>query len=533
MQDTDTPPSTHRPPPQQSIPKTGYSDGQPHRRDESVTQEAPRSEHSHAESEPRFPLDEDPWELAGRKHQIWRRTVALIGIDALALLMSAAVGALLAGSSAEGTVDILLTYRLGAAATLLAILCYAIAELYNAIPPPPPEETRTLVTMTTVAFGGVATAAGLMSSRTYFVLFYLGLAWMVAMLAVPLCRAFLRHLCAHRSWWQRPVVVLGAGPRGCSITRTLVSQPSHGLRPVALFDDDPERHGGTVEGVPVIGFLAQATYFSQKGIPYAIAELPSTNDQQRARQLEFCTSGFQRVLFIPENFSELPNRWARAQAVGGMLGLELRRRLHSRWRHRLKRIFDIIVASILLVGLLPLGLLVALLIKLDSEGPVFYRQSRLGSGGRLFQVIKFRSMRTGADERLQELLEKDPEARAEYERFQKLKDDPRVTRVGRVLRGTSLDELPQLWNVLKGDMSLVGPRAYLPDELSKMKRLDNLILRSTPGLTGLWQVSGRNELSFETRVELEASYVRNWSLFFDLYLLIRTIPVVLLGRGAQ
>ena len=168
----------------------------------------------------------------------------------------------------------------------------------------------------------------------------------------------------------------------------------------------------------------------------------------------------------------------------------------------------------------------------DSEGPVFFSQERLGRDGRCFRILKFRTMHVGAHKRLREVLESDPAAREEYELYAKLKDDPRITRVGRFLRQCSLDELPQLFNVLRGQMSLVGPRAYLPEELPRMVGKHRSILHVTPGITGLWQVSGRNELPFAMRLDLDLRYVRNWSVSLDLYLLARTLPTVLLRRGA-
>jgi lipopolysaccharide/colanic/teichoic acid biosynthesis glycosyltransferase len=156
----------------------------------------------------------------------------------------------------------------------------------------------------------------------------------------------------------------------------------------------------------------------------------------------------------------------------------------------------------------------------------------MGADGQIFTLLKFRSMYSDADERLEEVLASDPERREEYETYHKLEDDPRVTPVGDMLREYSLDELPQLINVVRGDMSLIGPRAYMPSELPKMKGLEKVILQTPPGVTGLWQVSGRNELSFDERVDLDVHYVQNWSMWLDLYLLVRTLPTVVTGEGA-
>jgi len=174
----------------------------------------------------------------------------------------------------------------------------------------------------------------------------------------------------------------------------------------------------------------------------------------------------------------------------------------------------------------------ALLVKLDSKGPIFYRQSRLGVDGSRFQAVKFRTMHGDGEKRLAEVLANNPKMRAEYEQFHKLSKDPRVTRIGRVLRKYSFDELPQLWNVLKGEMSLVGPRPYLEREIPEMNHQERIILRATPGITGMWQVSERNATTFDERVKMDVHYVRNWSPWLDLYLLARTFGVVLGGTGS-
>ena len=180
----------------------------------------------------------------------------------------------------------------------------------------------------------------------------------------------------------------------------------------------------------------------------------------------------------------------------------------------------------------PLLGLIALLIKLDSPGPVLYTHTRIGFGGKPFKVWKFRTMIKDADRVLREYLEKHPELRAEWERDHKLRHDPRITRVGKWLRKTSLDELPQLWNVLRGEMSLVGPRPIVKEEVKKYGEKFSLYTKVKPGMTGLWQVSGRNDTSYEDRVNLDAYYVQNWSVWLDIYILARTVKVVVVGKGA-
>jgi Undecaprenyl-phosphate galactose phosphotransferase WbaP len=181
---------------------------------------------------------------------------------------------------------------------------------------------------------------------------------------------------------------------------------------------------------------------------------------------------------------------------------------------------------------LPLFVLISVAIKLSSPGPIFYGQLRIGRGSRHFRAWKFRTMVAGADRVLRDHLEADPELRQEWEHDHKLKDDPRVTWIGRFLRKTSLDELPQLFNVMVGQMSLVGPRPIVDAEIDKYGETFELYKEVSPGITGLWQVSGRNNTTYQERVDLDSYYVRNWSPWLDLYILMRTIKVVLRREGA-
>jgi lipopolysaccharide/colanic/teichoic acid biosynthesis glycosyltransferase len=196
-----------------------------------------------------------------------------------------------------------------------------------------------------------------------------------------------------------------------------------------------------------------------------------------------------------------------------------------------KRGFDMVVGLALIVMLSPVLAALALFVKRDG-GPAVFGHLRVGLNGRKFRCLKFRSMVVNADQALKQLLETDPRARAEWEREFKLKDDPRVTRVGRFLRRTSLDELPQLWNVVRGDMSLVGPRPIIDQELERYGADVTYYLMAKPGMTGLWQVSGRSNTDYATRVSLDVAYVKNWSLTRDITILFKTFKVVVHGSGA-
>ena len=197
----------------------------------------------------------------------------------------------------------------------------------------------------------------------------------------------------------------------------------------------------------------------------------------------------------------------------------------------LKRSFDIAGSLAGLVLLSPLFLMVALLVKLSDGGPIFYGHKRIGRGGRVFACLKFRTMVQDGERVLTAHLAANPEANAEWTATRKLKNDPRVTRVGQVLRKLSLDELPQIINILQGDMSLVGPRPVVRDELEIYGSAAVYYLKSRPGLTGLWQVSGRNDVSYDTRVAFDRHYVENWSMVEDIRIIIKTVPAVWMSRG--
>jgi Undecaprenyl-phosphate galactose phosphotransferase WbaP len=241
--------------------------------------------------------------------------------------------------------------------------------------------------------------------------------------------------------------------------------------------------------------------------------------------------GFYRIILLP-NMMGLSSLWVATVDISGFLGLEIKQKLLDPKRKALKRGTDLLLAFCLSPFAFPLLFILAAAVRLDSPGPVFFRQTRLGLGGRSIRIWKFRTMVRDADEQLERYLAERPDLRREWEQGQKIQKDPRVTRVGRFLRKTSLDELPQLWNVLKGDMSLVGPRPIIESEIARYRQTYALYTQVRPGVTGLWQVSGRNTLEYEQRVHLDAYYVRNWSLWLDIFILARTPMEVFRGRGA-
>ncbi|GAB4108495.1 MAG: sugar transferase [Phycisphaeraceae bacterium] len=331
--------------------------------------------------------------------------------------------------------------------------------------------------------------------------------------------------------WGMPVVVLGAAKTGEMVTRVLQREPELGFVPVALFDDDPNKWGTRIADVPVLGPLSCARKLS-KTCRAALIAMPGMSSKKAAHLSHRLP--FPRVISIPDLVG-LSSLWVSSRDLGGIIGLEIKKNLFPRRNWMLKRTLDYLLGVPLFILSLPLMAVFALWIKIVSpDGPVLYRQPRVGFGGKTFGVWKLRTMYPDADQRLQHYLEQDPEKFEQWKRYCKLKDDPRILPgIGRLLRRTSLDELPQLWNVLVGEMSLVGPRPFPHYHLARFSPQFRTIRRSVlPGLTGLWQVSGRSESDVSVQEVMDTYYIRNWSPWLDIYLLSRTIGAVLLGRGA-
>ena len=402
-----------------------------------------------------------------------------------------------------------------------------LAGLYRQRFRHPAVEMRRVAAVIGMLGGTVAFTLGVMTGRlvpALPVVVWTGL----GLLLMPLVRCFTRVLGARASWWGVPAVVVTAEEREADILQTLRRWPEIGLRPVAVLTA-----GGAEEAsISSNGTAELAPYLGQNfSIPYAIVSIPSLSDTERATlQLRYAKF-FEHVITFPDRPSPAAF-WATDGSGEGLFGYSVRHAALRPVERFVKRAMDLVGATLLTLLLSPLLLGIAVAVARGSRGGVLYRQERMGLEGRIFTVLKFRTMYEDADERLAEILETDPERRREYERYHKLENDPRVTPVGELLRRFSLDELPQLFNVLRGEMSLVGPRAYMPSELPEMNRLSRAILQVPPGITGLWQVSGRNDLSFSERVHLDLHYVQNWSLWMDLYLLVRTVPTVVTGEGA-
>ena len=285
---------------------------------------------------------------------------------------------------------------------------------------------------------------------------------------------------------------------------------SLGLRPVAMLDDDPAKHGRLVAGIPVVGGCDLAPRLAGEwGVSHAILAMPGVPRRTLLQLMDARLSAFPCVYVIPDLFG-LASLWVSATDLEGTLALRIRHNLLNPWARRVKRFLDVGLIPLGLPVLLPLGLLIAPLVRLTSPGPLFFAQAREGEGGRPFMMWKFRTMVADAEQVLERYLAAEPAAAAEWYSHMKLRRDPRLTPVGRWLRRTSLDELPQLWNVLRGEMSLVGPRPFPGYHLERFgPEFRRLRCSVKPGLTGFWQVNGRGEADLDGQEALDTYYIRN------------------------
>lgn len=391
---------------------------------------------------------------------------------------------------------------------LLFPLVFAFLGLYPGVGVSPPEELRRSAMGLTLVYLMLGSTTFLFQEAERYSRASFLVAWLLSLMAIPMARAALRAVWSQQAWWGVGVVV--AGRQAQQLAELLQRSPGLGLKPVAVLGAED---------------LHQAQAWSQRGVRYLILADPDWQDVAGLEQ------HFSHLLLLPDLGGSV-SLWVRALDLAGTLVLEVQQNLLRPWPRRFKRGLDLFLVLVGGLVALPLGLLISLAIRLDSPGPVLFGHWRVGKDGRRFRVWKFRSMVQQAEKILQEHLATHPQLRAEWERDQKLRKDPRLTRVGRWLRRTSLDEIPQLWNVWCGEMSLVGPRPIVEAEMHRYGDQLAVYYRVLPGVTGLWQVSGRNDTGYQQRVQLDVYYVRNWSPWLDLYLLARTVWVVFGARGA-
>ena len=382
-------------------------------------------------------------------------------------------------------------------------------------------------TVAILAVLAVGFQIGDLLSRLMLLLTFLGLLF-IAPFAQYLVRRELKRL----KLWGRPVIVLGYANTGAQSVDLLEREWGLGYKPVSLFNIQLTSAGEEVRPTAYIDTLAQAMDEGRRRkIDTCIFAMPYTRREQLADLVRTASDDFEHIIVLP-NLRGVTNSAVVARDLSGTLALEVKQNLLNPWAKRLKRALDLFGAVVGGFFICPLLLTIAVLIKLDSPGPVLFGHRRLGARDKHFLCWKFRTMYVDAERMLNECLQEHPSLQAEWETNHKLRHDPRVTRIGRFLRKTSLDELPQLWNVLRGEMSLAGPRPIVDAEVSKYDKDYELYRRIRPGMSGFWQVGGRSDIDYRTRVAMDAYYVRNWSVWLDIIILTRTVKVVLFDHGA-
>jgi Undecaprenyl-phosphate galactose phosphotransferase WbaP len=393
----------------------------------------------------------------------------------------------------------------------LFLVAFAIHGLYPGVLLHPAEEMRRVFHCVSIVFFLLLFTTFVWHDAQSYSRSIVMATWALGAPAVLLARTFARQTLSRFSWWGVPAVVFGSG---ASVVRVLNSFTNRelGIRVTAVVSDD--------------SFYLPA----KRTAHYAIlAEPPSKPSFHRILQ-DQCT-GYRHVLLVPD-IRGICSLGISAREIGGEIGFEVPQRLFHNSAALMKRMIDLLLTVPGIIALLPLTLLIAIAIKLTSRGPVLYGHTRLGQNGKTFTALKFRTMYENGESLLQAYFQKHPEELDVWQRDQKLKLDPRITPVGSRLRRYSLDELPQLCNVLLGQMSLVGPRPIISRELLKYGRSYDLYSRVRPGITGLWQVSGRNDTTYAERIAFDEYYVRNWSIWLDSYILARTAKAVLFADGA-
>jgi Undecaprenyl-phosphate galactose phosphotransferase WbaP len=411
------------------------------------------------------------------------------------------------------------------------ILIFQILNLYPGVSLAPAEELRRFTIGSFMAHGGIILSRYIERDRWDSVTGALIISFFFSTVILLTVRSATHWMLHKTRLGGIPAVIYGSGSTGRLVVDCLLGNIRTGYVPVLILDDNPESIN-EYQGIPVIHDTSIGPEVVKRyRIKMAMMAMPKLDNQRLKHIINTSISAFRYSVFIPDFFSAA-NIGMAVRDFGGILGFITTNKLKMSWNLKLKRVMDIIIVSIGGIFVLPFLLFIALLIKINSPGPVLYRHKRLGMNGKYFYAYKFRSMVTDAQERLSKILESDTEIKKEWEQNHKLAQDPRITGIGRFLRRTSIDEFPQLINILKGEMSLVGPRPIVDDEVEKYGGDFNRVFSVRPGLTGLWQVSGRSDTDYDTRVAYDIYYLQSWSGWMDLWVLFKTFGAIVRGRGA-
>lgn len=407
------------------------------------------------------------------------------------------------------------------------IAVFYAAGLYPGILLAPADEVKKFAICCFFGFSGISMSVflddGVRSERWALITSFMS-AFPVSMLALPMAREIARRLFGKFRWYGVPAVLFTKGKNGNTVAKRLENRPDYGYKCAIIIDSEAKEYA-EYHGIPVFpetDEILQAV--KETGIKIAIL-------CDYHGDLDRINSNFRYTLVIPQ-VQEINNISTDVRDMGGILGFYSTHNLQKITSLATKRLVDLLLLLVSSPVTIPLTVIIALIVKLTSKGPVFYGHKRVGQNHREFKCWKFRSMVIDADKQLEKILAEDPKRREEWERDRKFEDDPRVTKIGKFLRKTSIDEIPQFFNVLTGEMSFIGPRPVTEPELEKYGKRADYILTAKPGLSGMWQISGRSETSYEERITLDAYYIQNWSVWLDIWIIMKTVFVVLKGKGA-
>lgn len=463
--------------------------------------------------------------IVGRYARVWM-TILLLITDLCCLLISWGI-AISLRVAVGGDIRLEPILRLFPL-IILFLLVYSSRGLYPSIGLNPVEELRRLSSATTVVYLVLTAFAFLLKSPTIYSRAVIGLSWLIALLLLPLGRNLIRAVGTRFRFWGEPVAIIGTDRDVDSLIDYLRDNPKTGLRPVAVFVQSKSLP--QVDDIPIYTVDVMAQVCRKRLIQSALILSPGMNSTNN-ELIENYENIFRRITLV-DSMPRPYLLWVSLKNLGDMLGFEIQYNLLNSWSQFLKRMIDLIISIVVMVIFSPFFILIVLIVRLDSRGPVFHNQVRVGHNGKQFRMVKFRTMYVNAEQMLVDYLQENPELVIEWNEYQKLQNDPRVTRFGKLLRRFSLDEFPQLINVVRGEMSLIGPRPFFPEQQEMYGSAYSHYIRVHPGISGMWQISGRNNTPFQERAQWDEYYVRNWSIWLDIYIIARTFGVVISRKGA-
>ena len=351
------------------------------------------------------------------------------------------------------------------------------------------------------------------------------IAFVLATILLPAFREYSKRIFCKRRWWGIPAVIYCNGDSAEKVIDRLLKHKYLGYKPAVIIDGNATEPG-FYNNIPV--YPSSYTNIIEIIHKFNIKNAVICDYKDDITPI---MTTYRYTISVSKRQSSFTCT-QQLKDIAGIIGFASVHNLTFKSNLILKRILDLILIIIALPVLIPVFLIIAFLIKVTSKGPVFYKHKRVGKNGKVLNCWKFRSMRIDSQEMLEQILATDPVRREEWEAERKFKDDPRITKFGNFLRKTSLDELPQVINVLKGEMSFVGPRPVTAEEIEKYGEYKDIVLSVLPGISGMWQISGRSETSYEERIVFDTYYIQNWSIWLDVWILIKTVWVVLRRKGA-